>query len=149
MSLQSDIESIINSVDLELYDAVIVSEGEETIYRIGIMSREIEDGKRKGVSLDTCVELTHLISPLLDVTPPVSGDYRLEVGTAGIERKLINIGHFKKSLGDKVSILHSGKEKVRGTLLKVEGSVVFVETEDETVEIEFNDILKAKTYFEW
>jgi len=149
MSLQSDIESIINSVDLELYDAVIVSEGEETIYRIGIMSREVEDGKRKGVSLDTCVELTHLISPLLDVTPPVSGDYRLEVGTAGIERKLTNIGHFKKSVGEKVSLLHSGKEKTRGTLLKVEGSVVFVETEDETVEIEFNDILKAKTYFEW
>jgi len=149
MSLQSDIESIINSVDLELYDAVIVNEGEETIYRIGIMSREVEDGKRKGVSLDTCVELTHLISPLLDVTPPVSGDYRLEVGTAGIERKLTNIGHFKKSVGEKVSLLHSGKEKTRGTLLKVEGSTIFVETADETVEIEFNDIVKAKTYFEW
>ena len=149
MSLQSDIESIINSVDLELYDAVIVSEGEETIYRIGIMSREIEDGKRKGVSLDTCVELTHLISPLLDVTPPVSGDYRLEVGTAGIERKLVNIGHFKKSLGEKVSLLHSGKEKTRGILLKVEGSTVFIETEEETVAVEFNDIIKAKTYFEW
>ena len=149
MSLQSDIESIINSVDLELYDAVIVSEGEETIYRIGIMSREVEDGKRKGVSLDTCVELTHLISPLLDVTPPVSGDYRLEVGTAGIERKLVNIGHFKKSVGERVSLLHNGKEKTRGILLKVEGSKVFVETADETVEVEFNDIIKAKTYFEW
>ena len=149
MSLQSDIESMVNSVDLELYDAVIVSEAEETIYRIGVMSREIEDGKRKGVSLDTCVELTHLISPLLDVTPPVSGDYRLEVGTAGIERKLVNIGHFKKSIGEKVSLLHSGKEKTRGVLTKVEGSKVFVQTEDETVEVEFNDIHKAKTYFEW
>ncbi len=149
MSLQSDIESIIKSVDLELYDAVIVSEGEETIYRISIMSKEVEDGKRKGVSLDTCVELTHMISPLLDVTPPVSGDYRLEVGTAGIERKLMNIGHFKKSIGEKVSLLHSAKEKTRGVLVKVEGTKVFVETDDETVEVEFNDIIKAKTYFEW
>ncbi|MBL1244101.1 MAG: ribosome maturation factor [Sulfurimonas sp.] len=149
MSLQSDIESIVKSVDLELYDAVIVSENDETIYRISIMSKEVEDGKRKGVSLDTCVELTHMISPLLDVTPPVSGDYRLEVGTAGIERKLMNIGHFKKSVGEKVSILHSGKEKTRGTLLKVEGSKVFVETDEETADVEFNDIIKAKTYFEW
>jgi ribosome maturation factor RimP len=149
MSLQSDIESIVKSVDLELYDAVIVSENDETIYRISIMSKEVEDGKRKGVSLDTCVELTHMISPLLDVTPPVSGDYRLEVGTAGIERKLMNIGHFKKSIGEKVSILHSGKEKTRGTLLKVEGSKVFVETDEETADVEFNDIIKAKTYFEW
>lgn len=149
MSLQSDIESIVKSVDLELYDAVIVSESEETIYRISIMSAEIQDGKRTGVSLDTCVELTHMISPLLDVTPPVSSDYRLEVGTAGIERKLMNIGHFKKSIGEKVSLLHSSKEKTRGVLLKVEGTKVFVETEEETVEVEFNDILKAKTYFEW
>ena len=149
MSLQSDIESIVKSVDLELYDAVIVSEHDETIYRVSIMSPEVEDGKRKGVSLDACVELTHMISPLLDVTPPVSGDYRLEVGTAGIERKLVNIAHFKKSIGEKVSLLHSGKEKTRGVLVKVEGSTLFVETEDDTVEVAFNDVIKAKTYFEW
>lgn len=149
MSLQSDIESIVKSVDLELYDAVIVSEHDETIYRVSIMSPEVEDGKRKGVSLDACVELTHMISPLLDVTPPVSGDYRLEVGTAGIERKLVNIAHFKKSIGEKVSLLHSGKEKTRGLLVKVEGSTLFVETEDDTVEVAFNDVIKAKTYFEW
>ena len=149
MSLQSDIESMVKSVDLELYDASVVSENDETIYRINVISSEIEDGKRKGVSLDTCVELTHLISPLLDVTPPVSGEYRLEVGTAGIERKLTNINHFKKSLGEKVSLLHSGKEKTRGTLEKVEGSKIFVITDEETVEVEFNDIIKAKTFFEW
>ena len=149
MSLQNDIESMVKSVGLELYDTVIVSEHEETIYRVSIISPEIENGKRKGVSLDTCVEVTHLISPLLDVTPPVSGEYRLEVGTAGIERKLTTLAHFKKSIGEKVSIVYSGKEKVRGTLLKVEGSKIFVESENETQEIEFNEITKAKTYFEW
>lgn len=149
MSLQSDIESVIKSVGLELYDAVIVNEHEETIYRISVISPEIVDGKRKGVNLETCVELTHLISPLLDVTPPVSGEYRLEVGTPGIERKLSNINHFKKSIGEKVSLVYSGKEKIRGTLLKVEGSTLFVEGEDLIVEIDFNDVSKAKTYFEW
>jgi len=149
MSLQSDIESVVKSIDLELYDATVVNEGEETIYRVSIISNEFEDGKRQGVNLDTCVELTHLISPLLDVTPPVSGEYRLEVGTAGIERKLVTLGHFKKSTGEKVALVYGAKEKVRGTLLKVEGSQVFVATDDDTVAIEFNDISKAKTYFEW
>ena len=149
MSLESDINSLVKSVDLELYDTVVVSENDETIYRISVISTEVIDGKRAGVSLDKCVELTHLISPLLDVNPPVSGDYRLEVGTAGIERKLMNIGHFKKSLGEKISLLHSGKEKTRGILTKVEGSKVFVQTGDEEVTVEFNDIIKAKTYFEW
>ena len=149
MSLESDINSLVKSVDLELYDTVVVSENEETIYRISVISTEVKDGKRAGVSLDTCVELTHLITPLLDVTPPVSGGYRLEVGTAGIERKLMNIGHFKKSIGEKVSLLHSGKEKTRGILTKVEGTKVFVQTQDEETAVEFNDIIKAKTYFEW
>jgi len=149
MSLQSDIESIVKSIGLELYDAVIVNEGEDTIYRVSVISPEFDGTKRKGVSLDTCVELTHLISPLLDVTPPVSGDYRLEVGTAGIERKLVTLAHFKKSVGEKVALVYNGKEKVRGTLLKVEDSKIEVETEDESVTVEFNDISKAKTYFEW
>lgn len=149
MSLQSDINSLVTSVDLELYDTLIVSEGEETIYRVSVISKEIKDGKRASVPLDSYVELTHLISPLLDVTPPVSGDYRLEVGSPGIERKITTINHFKLSLGEKVSILANEKVKYRGTLLKVEGSKLFIEIEDETVEVEFNDVLKAKTYFEW
>jgi len=149
MSLQSDINSLVKSVDLELYDTVIVSENDETIYRVSVMSKEVIDGKRGGVSLDKCVELTHMISPLLDVTPPVSGDYRLEVGTAGIERKLTTIGHFKKSVGEKVNVVYDAKEKAKGKLQKVEENSIFIETEDEVITIEFNDINRAKTYFEW
>jgi len=149
MSLESDINSLVKSVDLELYDTVIVSENDETIYRVSVISTEVVDGKRGGVSLDKCVELTHMISPLLDVTPPVSGDYRLEVGTAGIERKLTTIGHFKKSIGEKVNVVYSGKEKAKGKLLKVEGNTISIELENDIVTVEFNDINRAKTYFEW
>lgn len=149
MSLQSDINSLVKSVDLELYDTTIVSEGDDTIYRVSVISTEIKDGKRAGVSLDSCVELTHLISPLLDVTPPVSGDYRLEVGSPGIERKLTTISHYKLSIGEKVSLQCLDKTKYRGLLTKVEGSKIFIEIDGEISEVEFNDIVKAKTYFEW
>ena len=149
MSLESDINSLVKSVDLELYDTVIVSENDETIYRVSVISTEVKDGKRSGVSLDKCVELTHMISPLLDVTPPVSGDYRLEVGTAGIERKLTTISHFKKSIGEKVNVAYGLKEKVKGILLSIEGNTISIKVEDEVVTVEFNDINRAKTYFEW
>lgn len=149
MSLQSDINSLVKSVNLELYDVSIVNEGEETIYRVSVISTEITDGKRAGMSLDSCVELTHMISPLLDVTPPVSGDYRLEVGSPGIERQITTINHFKLSIGEKVSILAQAKVKYRGTLLKVDGSKLFIDIQNETIEVEFNDVIKAKTYFEW
>jgi len=149
MSLESDIKSLVESVDLELYDTSIVSEGDDTIYRVSVISSEIEDGKRKGVSLDECVELTHLISPLLDVTPPVSGDYRLEVGSAGIERKLSTLNHFKKSIGENISLVGPEKEKIRGVLTKVEGNTLSIQTDKEETLIDFNDVAKAKTYFEW
>ncbi|QOP43139.1 ribosome maturation factor [Sulfurimonas sediminis] len=149
MSLQGDIASVVKSVDLELYDTVVVNENDETIFRISVISPEIENGKRKGVSLDACVELTHLISPLLDVTPPVSGEYRLEVGSPGIERKLTTLEHFKKSLGENVSLLLDEKVKIKGRLSKVEGNRLFVEKEGQTEEIDFNAVKKAKTYFEW
>lgn len=153
MSLESDINSLVKSVDLELFDTSIVSEGEDTIYRVGVLSTEVEDGKRKPVSLDTCVELTHMISPLLDVTPPVSGDYRLEVGSPGIERKLTSIKQFAMSVGEKVSLnlkaVDKMRDKIRGTLTKIEESKIFVEVDGEEISIDYGEISKARTYFEW
>ncbi len=149
MSLQSDIQSLVASLGLELYDTAVVNEGEETIYRVSVISNTVEDGKRKGISLDECVELTHLISPLLDVTPPVSGEYRLEVGSPGIERKLTTLDHFKKSIGENIALVLGEKEKLRANLHKVEGkSLTFFKDEEEIV-IAFDDVKKAKTYFEW
>ncbi|PHS56438.1 MAG: ribosome maturation factor [Sulfurimonas sp.] len=149
MGLEKDINALVNSVDLELFDTSLVSEGDETIYRVSVFSREFKDGKRKSVSLDLCVELTHLLSPLLDVSPPVSGDYRLEVGSPGIERKLTNLSQFKMSIGEKISLLLKDKSKVKALLIKVEESKIFFEADGEEDSVDFRDILKAKTYFEW
>ena len=149
MSLESDIKSLVNSVDMELYDISTVSEFDETIYRISVLSREIVDGKRSNVGLDDCAELSRMISPLLDVNPPVSGDYRMEVGSPGIERKLNTIKHFSLSIGDKVSLLLNDKTKLRGILTNVDGSKISVDVEGEVSTIDYSEINKAKTYFEW
>jgi ribosome maturation factor RimP len=149
MSLKNDIESIVKSVGLELYDTVIVNEFDETIFRVSVISPEFEDGKRKSVPLENYVELTHLLSPLLDVTSPVSGEYRLEVGSPGIERKLTTLDHFKKSIGEDTAIVYGEKEKLRAKLKEIQGNKLFFENEDGVTEVDFNDIKKAKTYFEW
>lgn len=151
MSLEKDIESLIQSVDLELYNIETVSEYDETIYRVNVISTKFdESGKKVGVTMDQCVELTHLISPLLDVTAPVSGEYRLEVGSAGVERKLKTLDNYIKSVGENVSLVTCDKEKVRGILQKVEDSKIYLKTqEDEIVEVDFGNVSKAKTYFQW
>jgi ribosome maturation factor RimP len=149
MSLEKDIESLVKSVDMELYEISTVSEFDETIYRISVISSEFEDGKRKPISLDACAELSRLISPLLDVTPPVSGDYRMEVGSPGIERKLKSIKNFELSVGEKVQLGFSNRDKIKGTLKKIEGTKIFVDVDGKEEVVEFGEIAKAKTYFEW
>jgi len=153
MSLEKDIESLVKSLDLELYDTSIVNEGDETIYRVSIISSEIENGKRKGVSLDACVDLTHLISPLLDVTSPVSGEYRLEVGSPGIERKITSLKQFNMCVGESVSLnlkaVDKVRDKIKGLLTKVEDSKIFLDVDGEEVILDFGEISKARTYFEW
>lgn len=150
MSLERDIKSLVESFGLELYDTSVVNENDETIFRVSILSNKTsEDGKKIGVNMDTYVELTHLISPLLDVTPPLSGEYRLEVGSPGIERKLSNLNHFKMSLGENISILAADKEKYKGKLLRVEANKIILEVDAKELELDYANIAKAKTYFEW
>jgi len=143
MSLESDIKNIVESMDLSLYDIVTVNEGGATIYRVMINAKD-------GISLDTCAEVTRVLNPLLDVTPPVSGDYRLEVSSPGIERKLKTLKHFNASIGEKVKVVLISNEVLKGPLLKVEGSMITVEDAqvgEQTVP--FDEVIKASTYFEW
>ncbi len=142
MSLESDIKIMLESIGLKLYDTAIVSENDETIYRIQVTSSD-------GVSLDKCVEATKLISPLLDVTPPVRDEYRLEVSSPGIERKLRTLDNFKHSIGEKAKIMTLEKERIRGTILHVEADTIVLVTDDGEIRVKFATIAKASTYFEW
>jgi ribosome maturation factor RimP len=143
MSLESDIKNVVESMGLSLYDIVTVSEFGATIYRVMINSKD-------GVSLDQCAEVTRMLNPLLDVTPPVSGDYRLEVSSPGIERKLKTLKHFNASVGEKVKVVLLSNEVLKGDLVKVEGSNITINDEQVGEQtIPFDEVIKASTYFEW
>ena len=143
MSLEHDIEKMVESLGLSLYDTAILNENENTIYRVSVTAKD-------GVTLDQCVEVTHLISPLLDVTPPMNGEYRLEVSSPGIERKLKTLSHFEQSIGEKVVFSTVTKEKYEGEITAVEGENIQVKlASGEVVSVPFRSISKARTYYEW
>lgn len=142
MSLETDIRKMVESIGLSLYDTAIVNENENTIFRVSVTAPG-------GVNLDQCVEVSHLISPLLDVTSPVSGEYRLEVSSPGIERKLKTLQHFERSIGEKVALNTIDKSKFEGELIAVENEEIVLKTSEGEQKIPFRSISKAKTYFEW
>lgn len=140
---ESTIENILKECGVELYDTEIVTENDKKIYRIYITSKD-------GITLDKCAEVTRILSPILDVEAPVSGRYTLEVSSPGIERPIENMKHFKASIGELVKIKLINTDKIEGKLIGVEGGkITILEDDEEKTTVDFEDIEKARTYYEW
>ena len=142
MAIIDDIENIVNSYGAKLYDTEIVKENDDTIFRVYI----VKDG---GVDIDLCVDISRDVSPLLDIEAPVSGEYRFEVSSPGIERKLTKPKHFKNSIGEKVKVKILGEGKLKGTLKSANDEGIEVETKDGVESFNYNQLGTVKTYFEW
>ena len=142
MAIIDDIKSIVNSYGAKFYDSEIVSDNGETIFRVYI----VKDG---GVDLDLCADISRDVSPLLDINPPVSGEYRFEVSSPGIERKLTKKEHFLNSIGSKVKVKVLGGKKLKGTLVHADDEGIKVETKDGIEHFKYNELGTVKTYFEW
>jgi ribosome maturation factor rimP len=136
----NNLETLIAQCGVELYDTEIANENGRTTYRIFIT-------KQGGVNLDDCEAVSRLLSPILDVEPPVSGDYNLEVSSPGLERTLSEPRHFKASLGELVKI--QAADKISGRLIKANDETIAVQNDDGVFEIEISAIKKARTYVEW
>lgn len=142
MNHEEVIEGIVNNLGLSLYDTESVRDGDDMIFRVFISHKD-------GISMDKCVEVTHLISPILDTNPPLNGNYRLEVSSPGLERKLKNIKNFKASLGELVKVTLANKDVIKGKLLSANEEEIVVEDTDTTINIAHSDIKKARTYIKW
>jgi len=106
-----------------------------------------------GASLEDCVNVSRGLNLMLDVEDPIPGGrYELEVSTPGLDRKLTQLWHFEKAVGERVRLSCNATETVPASL---EGNVKAVANEKITIEnnkgsfvVEFGQILKAKQLFE-
>ena len=142
MNLDTQIGKIIEANEAALYDIEVVTEFDETIYRVLIT-------KVGGVSLDLCATISHELSPFLDVHPPMNSQYRLEVSSPGIERKLIKPVHFQNAVGEKVKIKLGGGDKLKGLLKSADDKGIVVETKQGDETFAYGELNTSKTYFDW
>ncbi|KIM09109.1 MAG: hypothetical protein KU28_00245 [Sulfurovum sp. PC08-66] len=146
MSLEQDIAAIVESQGFLLYDTAI-SNSETGGKLFEVMLQPKAGGT---VTLQDCANISHLLSPLLDVTPPMSGEYRLEVGTPGVERKLKSPSHFMHSIGELVKVTISGSQSYKGKLLEAnETSITLQDDQAGIITLPIDTVVKARTYFEW
>ena len=142
--LEESIKLAVEGCGVDLYDIQITKEHKVNILRVYITSKD-------GVNLDQCAHVSRMISPLLDVHEPISGKYNLEVSSPGIERKLKTLHHFQCSIGSDVKIKLTSTEVIKGKLLEVsdDGLIVIEDLDKNKVEIKFDEILSAATYYDW
>ena len=117
-------------------------------YKGDILSIFAENPTTGQITLAECTKISREISPLLEVEDPISGAYRLEVGSPGIDRPLIKIEDYTRfhDLEAKVELseLIDGQKKFRGFIRGVENEVIQLETDQGIVDLPFNAVYKAK-----
>ena len=142
MNLDEQIEKIVLSHGARFYDTETVTENDRKIYRVYIT-------REGGVDLDLCAEISNDLSPMLDIHPPVSGNYFLEVSSPGIERILRKRKHFENSVGERIRLKIGGGGKVKGILESADENGIKIRTDEGMREYDYSQIVKAGTYFEW
>lgn len=114
------IKEPIESLGLRLWTVKFVKEGASWYLRVYIDSDN-------GVGIDECVEVSHLIDPIIDEADPISIGYYLEVCSPGLERELSEPEHFEKFLGSDVKVKlirpKDNKREFTGKLLGYDGNV--------------------------
>lgn len=141
MSLETQIETLVASCGAKLYDIDLAKEGGRTLYQVFITR---QDG---GVDVALCAQVSRLVSPLLDVQPPVSGDYTLEVSSPGIERKLNKPAHFQGAVGESIKATLKDKTRLKGLIVSADETGFCLEGESDLVP--YAAVAKAHVRYGW
>ncbi len=102
------------------------------------------------MSAEECAILSRTLAPILEEADPISGRYRLEVSSPGIDRPLVRLKDYHDWQGYEAKIeidrMIEGKKKFNGVIAGVEGDNVCldVDGEAETALIPFAWIQSAK-----
>ncbi len=128
-------EPLAEELGLTLWDVRFQKEGVNRYLRI------IIDREDRPVDIDDCVNMSHAIDGPLDRLDPIQESYSLQVQSPGIERELTRDFHFKKYIGDKVTVkfIHAvnSKREYKGILSSYDNGNVSVTLPDGGV-LEFN-----------
>ena len=145
-SLAEQIEALITpSVTAMGFDIVLVKMTEGKQSRTLQIMAEKPDAR---ISLEECAAISRQISAVLDVEDLISGEYRLEVGSPGIDRPLVKLKDFSQYVGHLAKIETQlpieGRKRFSGILKPVEGENVIITVDNRDFEIPFVDIHSAK-----
>jgi ribosome maturation factor RimP len=140
------IEPVLAAIGLELFDVKLTGTGRTRTLQV-IVDRE------GGIDLDTITAATERISPVLDADVGLAGPYALEVSSPGLERPLRRPDHFRRAVGETVTVKSRNAggevERLRGRLLEADHDGIVVDTGEGAERVGYDDVVQARTVFEF
>ena len=135
------IEPVITGLGYEFVGAEFLPQGKHSLLRVYIDAEA-------GITVDDCATVSRQLSSMLDVEDPISGVYTLEVSSPGLDRLLFTLDHFGRFIGHEIKFTFSmpvnKRRKMTATLKDVGTADIKVEFEGEEIEIDFDNIEKAR-----
>ncbi len=142
--LEARVEPTLEAMGFEVVRIALTgNEGRRTL--------QVMADRRDGslISVEDCAEISTALSAIFDVEDPVSGNYDLEISSAGIDRPLTRPKDFKTYAGFLAKVdtkmLVDGRKRFRGRLegLTANGDVA-MKIDNAEVIIAMNNISTAK-----
>ncbi len=140
MDLNTLLETTVVGLGYELVDVEMSPRG-RTI-RVFIDDRS----KESGIDVEDCAKVSNQLSRLFEVEN-IDFD-RLEISSPGMDRVVKKADDFERFAGQdiqiKLRIPHAGRRNFQGKLLGFKDGKVSLHLEKDDVELEFNNIEKAR-----
>lgn len=122
------IEPAVEQLGFEISDLEMKIGGPDGVVRIFIDSPN-------GITHDDCESVSYQVSAVLDVEDAVPGDYRLEISSPGLDRKLTKAAHFQRFSGEDIRIKLrfpiDGRRNFRGALRSADEDSIEIEVDGE------------------
>lgn len=120
-------------------------------YVNGVMKIVID--QPDGLISQTLIEVTKAVSRMVDAEDPIPGRFTLEITSPGVERPLKKPEHFRRSIGQDVSIKTmpdvAGDRRLDGVLQSVDEFGVTILADGIERTLRYGDMRSARTVFAW
>ena len=141
------VKNPIENLGYKLYDVQYVKEGKDYFLRIFI------DNEENSISLEDCEKVNNKIEPLLDKADYIKEQYFLEVSSTGVERLIRKQAHLEENINQVIAInlfkpVNGSKEFI-GILKKFNNETIYLQVNEEIIEVERKNISLMKKYYDW
>ena len=138
IDLESLIDKTVTQLGYELVDLEIINHGQ--LLRVFI-------DKLDRINIDDCVKVSNQLNHVLSVEQDIVYD-RLDVSSPGMDRVLKKLNDYERFKEERVKIKTRlpilERRNFSGVIKGIKGNIIFLESEGSLIEIDFDQIDKAR-----